>query len=325
MSGFVHTRAGDFKLREIAPIGLRMEGRNTMSHKQFYTRTEKLKLQSPLAYAAYRLQLAWEEAANAIGNAFRNVWKAAQHQSGQPASAVATGNLKPLRLNLQHFADGNPPGEGDPDPNNNPNNQGNPPDPDDDELTLADLLKTNPKIRAEHNERVEKAVKKRLKNIDFDVDEAKEALREKKAREEAGDDDKKVVDQRVTDLQKEVDTRDAALKRLGVVAYAAENNLDHKLLNRLAADQISSLELGENMDLEAEELDDIVSGLREEFPQLFPDKTKDDQGGDNPPPPNGSHRSGSHRQINPNPPTGAGSTDTQVAETLARLKAAKRI
>lgn len=240
------------------------------------------------------------------------------------ASTMVRGKLNPLRLDLQFFADpaGDPPGDDDPtDPPADPPSG-------DDTLTLADLLRTNPAIKTEYNERVEKVVKKRLKNFDFDPDEARTALREKKERDAAGDSQQTVVNQEITDLKTQNQKLLDRTKALNLANYASSVDLDPKLLVRLAGSSVSELELNEQFELDTDELDDIVADLRTEFPNLFPQPGAAGEDPEDPPPAarKTTYNAGSQQRTNTPPKTtGDANAATEVADTLERLKKMNRI
>lgn len=240
--------------------------------------------------------------------------------TGVRSAATIAKPVSPLRLDIQFFAD--PPA----DPKDPKKPDGDPPPPDDDELSLADLLKTNPKIKAEYKEKVEAAIQKRFKNYDFDPEEARTALREKKERDEGSSDDQVKVNDTIIALTKTNQKLEAKLKTAEVAAYASANGINPKLLTRLAGSQIEGLELSDKYELDASDLEDIVDDLRAEFPEQFPVTTdpKDPGAGAAPPPPVKKPYNPGTQQTN-NPEGGKPNPEADVAATLERLKKSKRI
>lgn len=216
--------------------------------------------------------------------------------------------LKPLRLNIQFFAD----------PAKDPDLD---PDDKDELLTLKDMFKKYPHLRVEHKQRMTDAVNERFKSYDFDPEEAKTALAEKKQREESGD----TVEVAKTQLTNEFKSKEekylARIKGLAVEAYAAKDGLDPKLISKLAAEQVGKLALDESLKLKAEDLDDIIEELRTEFPTAFPVVETVD-----PDPANAAITPvkkmvipGSKQQTNPPPPKGDENVEAEMAAILENI------
>lgn len=251
------------------------------------------------------------------------LWNAFQERfnSGAPASTVLNGS-RHLPLNLQFFADpGDPPGN---DPKDPPANT--------DELTLAELLKTNPKINAEYKTKVEAAINKRFKSYDFDPEEAKVAIQEKKDRDANKGAEDAIVQAKIDGLEGKLAKLQDKAKQLAVETFAAANGLDAKLFTRLAGQEIAALKLDDNFDLDKEELDDVVNTLRADFPQIFttPDPNNQQQQQQEPPPPNTTkvYNGGSTQRTNTPPPPGGKDDEAikaEMKETLERLNKAGRL
>lgn len=226
-----------------------------------------------------------------------------------------------LRLDLQFFAE--PPGD---DPQNDPGT----PNPEDDEPpTLAELIKQYPTLKAELKAEKAAAVSKRFKNYDFDVEEARTALREKKERELTGEAQIDPTNDAIVSLSQKTNSLESKVKALSVENYAIANELDPKLLVRLGKDQIDSLQIdNDDFSLDSDELDEIVDGLRDEFPNLFsaPKEKKEEDPEEDPEiVPSSGFNPGSTQRTNKPPKSGPIDTAAMVAETLERLKASKRI
>jgi hypothetical protein len=186
---------------------------------------------------------------------------------GLPASTGEIGKRYPLQLDIQFFAD--------PPENNNPEDPpADPPGGSDDDLTLADLLKTNPKIKAEVNDRIEKAIKKRFKDID--PSEAAAALEEKRQREEAGEDQTKIENEQIKKLSATNAQLLKVAQEAAVISYAAKEGLDPNLITRLAAHDVAKLQLDDSFKADPEDVGEIVENLRAEFPDLFTTEKQED-------------------------------------------------
>ena len=236
---------------------------------------------------------------------FMNLFK--RFTSGLPATTVENQKLQPLKLDLQFFADDPPPGDNPP--------ADDPPPSDDDELTLADLLKTNPKIKSEYKTKVEGAIMKRFKDID--PEEARVAIAEKRQRDAdkaAGKTEEnpalKVLEAKVPKLEKRAKTL--------AVALHAENKEQAKLITRLAGDKIDALKLNDEYEVDSEEIEEIISDLRDEFPSLFAETQTPPAGGDNPPPPPPKRKPGTNQQLNDPPGSNTDAKDL-VKENLRKL------
>lgn len=172
----------------------------------------------------------------------------------------------PLRLDLQFFAD-------------NPEDKSKEKDPepgDDDILTLKDMFKKYPHLRAEHKERVTEAVTNRFKEYTFDPEEAKQALAEKKQRDESGDNLETLKTQLTKDYQSKEEKLLGRIKQLAIASHAGKDGLDPKLISKLAADKVSTLKLDDDLNVDTEALDDIIEDLRTEFPTVFPAPSTED-------------------------------------------------
>lgn len=248
--------------------------------------------------------------------------------SGLPASTVENGKAQLLPLDLQFFAE---PGTDGKDPKDPPagtdpkDPPADPPGTGEDDLTLADLLKTNPKIKQDMNERIEKAIKKRFNGID--PEEAKVAIAEKAARDAAGESFEQKESDTVKALNGKVATLETAAKELGVATYAAKEGLDANLILRLAGKDVGKLQLDDNAKVDPEDVADIVDDLKAEFPDLFTVKVDPADPAD--PPPAGNQRrrktAGPNTQHTNTPPPATGQGPAKARASLERLKNRGRI
>lgn len=264
----------------------------------------------------------WEQ----IKTAFRNLAELfLSVTGGRPTATVASGESSPLRLNLQFFAEENKdkddPTGGSDDPNKDKDTD--PPGGDEDDLSLADLIKSNPKIKSEMKDRIEKAVMKRFKNID--PEEARIAIAEKQERDNQKSEEEKNQkdDAALTTAQQKAQKFELKAKDLAVREYAVSNGLDAKLISRLAAAEIQNLQLNEDMEADADDLDEIVEGLKTEFPNLFAatdqtDRQEDKQQG------SGSRYNGGSNQKTNQPPNKGDKGISKVDESWERIKKTKR-
>ena len=254
----------------------------------------------------------WEQ----IKSAARNLIALFQRfTGGQPTATVASGKSFPLRLDLQFFAEA---GEGDPPGGDDPNKkkpEGDPPPPDDEELTLADLYKSNPNIKAEVKDKIEKAVLKRFKDID--PEEARAAIAEKREREQKKGEEGK-VDEEALRIEKEKSGKfESKAKDLAIREYAVSNGLDAKLISRLAANEIKSLQLDDNLEADPDDLGEIVDKLKDEFPNLFEVSEEAERKKETPPA--GRFNAGSSQKTN-QPPKDKDKGISATEESYARIK-----
>lgn len=221
----------------------------------------------------------------------------------------------PLRLDIQFFAES----EEDKDKNKKPDDDGG---GDDDILTLKDMFKKYPHLRAEHKTKLTDAVTERFKNYDFDPEEAKVALAEKKQRDESGDN----LETLKANLAKDYSDKEAKLlkqiKKFALSAHVAKDGLDPKLIATLAADKVESLNLKDDYTLDSDALDEILDDLRTEFPTVFPAESDGTEGAEIPPV--------KQKKLNPggqqtnNPPKANEAIDAEVAEIFESIKAKKK-
>lgn len=186
---------------------------------------------------------------------------------GQPTTSnEVVKKPEPLKLNLQFFADGGDDGGGD---GGDGGDDGGAGDGEDDEpLTFAELIKQNPEYRQAHNERVEKAVKRRLKNANPDKKPG-----DKKPDGDDGDEGGQVPNPEFETMRTKAEKLEARTKSLEVAAFAAAQDgftKDHvKLIQRLSAGRLKDLDLDDDGNLDGDEVADLVEAIVDEFPTLF--------------------------------------------------------
>ncbi|WP_394548818.1 hypothetical protein [Priestia aryabhattai] len=175
-----------------------------------------------------------------------------------------------VRLPIQFFSD-----EG--------NSGGNPEDDetDHDEPNLAEMMKSNPKLKQQYQEMLKTQLGKRMKKFeDVDVEEYR-LLKEKaeKSKNKGKGSDKEDHDD-ADDLKSELKAKEEKLlraerreKRASVKEFAIDNGVDPKLLARLI--DVDAIELDE--DGEPENLDELFEELQEEFPQYLKAQEESDE------------------------------------------------
>lgn len=246
--------------------------------------------------------------------------KLVMRKAGLPGATVASvkPSLKPLRLNLQFFADEDPPSSKTPD--------GFFP-------TLKDCFKANPHLEAAHKTAITNAVSERFKNYDFDAEEAKAAIKEKREREAAKAAGTDPESEEVKTLKAKNQQLEARTRALALEQYAGDAE-QAKLISRLAADKVGALKLNDNFELEKTELDAIVGELQTEFPTLFPAEEITDPaanagaaaGATTPPPTKKVGLVAGATQKTNTPPGGSAADPTEnVKAMLEKLKKTKRI
>lgn len=234
---------------------------------------------------------------------------------GLPASTEEKGKRYPLQLDIQFFAD--PPDDGNPDdPPADP-----PGGSDNDDLTLADLIKTNPKIKTEVNDRIERAIKKRFK--DLDPEAAAIALEEKRVRDEQQGDQQKIENEQVKNLTATNAKLVKVAQEAAVISYAASEGLDPNLITRLAAADVEKLQLNESFKADPEDVGEIVENLRTEFPDLFP--VSDPAAPDTQPKQRRGYAPGPNNQRTNTPPPPPPKGVEATKERVARLQKSGRI
>lgn len=162
-----------------------------------------------------------------------------------------------LRLPIQFFSDSSSdPDDGDTDP--------------DDEPSLAELIKNDPKLKQQYQELLKTQLGKRMKKFEgVDVEEyrqLKEKAEKNKNTSEGSEGDNQ------DDLKSELKAKEEKLlraelreKRAVVKEFAVDQGVNPKLLTRLI--DLDAIELDENG--EADNLDELFEELQEEFPEYF--------------------------------------------------------
>jgi hypothetical protein len=177
-----------------------------------------------------------------------------------------------LKMNLQHFAEGDDEGD-----DSDDDNDGDDSTDDEDELSLDELLK-DPKFKKQYQKKMKEQLGKRLKKYEgIDPEEVrrlKEQAEKKKKKDQDDEEDE------VENLKGELSEKDKKLqraerkeKKLAVKEFAIDNGYDHKLLSRLV--DLDEVEMDE--DGNPENLDELFEDIQSEFSQYFPDGTEDDE------------------------------------------------
>lgn len=221
---------------------------------------------------------------------------------------------KPLKLNLQFFAEGDPPQK------------------DGYYATLKEAFKANPHLHTEHKAAITEAVSDRFKKYDFDADEAKAALAEKAQREKDKAEGKDSESVEVRKLQERNSKLEAKTKKLALESVTGDAE-QAKLISRLASDKVAELKLNDDFELDKDAVNGIVGELREEFPNLFPVADDPTGGTDQQQQPDQSQqqqqaagtRTGGTAQRTNTPPGKDVDAAAEVAQIFEHLKKQKRV
>lgn len=266
----------------------------------------------------------WNELAERVKAVYSAVESYFEKQRGLSTSTTASCKSKPLQLDLQFFAD---PGE----PDDKQTNPTDPPGGDDDIPTLADLFKIHPHLRTEHKQKISDAITKRFKGYDFDPEEAKAAIAEKKQRDENKGNEDAVAIATLNTAKAERDRAVEIAKTYAFEAYSAAEGLDAKLIKRLAGRDIEKLTFDDDYKLDKDQVEEIVADLKEEFPTIFVAKAEEVQTPEQiaaaaaAKQKKGIVNSGSRQQLND--PQAGGDVDAEelVKATLERLNKSNRL
>lgn len=205
----------------------------------------------------------------------KSVFTAPSRQSGSTTEIV-----KPLKLDLQFFADPDPDKdkeeEIDKDKDKEPDKKQDPDiDPadkkqEDEEPSLTELFKKNPKLKEQYSEKFQKDFNKRLKGMN--LEEARKAveLLEKLGLTPDGKENPNPVNQQQAAAP--APKLEAKMKDLSFKVYLADKGLDTALIGELGKSKVSELELNDDGELDAEDLDEIIEGLEKRFPTAFAEK-----------------------------------------------------
>ncbi|MEE6134627.1 MULTISPECIES: phage scaffolding protein [Bacillaceae] len=192
-----------------------------------------------------------------------------------------------LRLPIQFFSDSSSdPDDGDTDP--------------DDEPSLAELIKNDPKLKQQYQELLKTQLGKRMKKFEgVDVEEyrqLKEKAEKNKNTSEGSEGDNQ------DDLKSELKAKEEKLlraelreKRAVVKEFAVDQGVNPKLLTRLI--DLDAIELDENG--EADNLDELFEELQEEFPEYF--KVTDEEEEKERANQRNYYSPGSHQKVNKKP------------------------
>ncbi|WP_068672285.1 hypothetical protein [Oceanobacillus sp. Castelsardo] len=175
-----------------------------------------------------------------------------------------TKEIKPLKLNLQFFADEDPEDDPEDDLEDDPEE-----DPEDDIPDLDELLK-DPKFKKQYNAKLKGQLSKRMKKYkDIDPDEyrrLKEQAGKKNDKQDNDDEDElETLKTQLTEKEKRIERAERREKRAMVKEFAVDNQVNPKLLARLI--NVDDIELDE--DGEAENLEELFEELEEEFPEYL--------------------------------------------------------
>lgn len=185
-------------------------------------------------------------------------------ESGLPAKKEE--KIKPLKLDLQFFAD-----EDNSDDNDSDDDSGDSDDDsddiDNDELDIDELLKDK-QFKKQYQAKLKEQLNKRMRKYkDVDPEEYRR-LKEQagKKKDDAGDDDElETLKTKLTEKEKRIERAERREKRAMVKEFAVDNQVNPKLLARLI--NVDDIELDE--DGEPENLDELFEELEEEFPEYF--------------------------------------------------------
>ena len=167
-----------------------------------------------------------------------------------------------IKMNLQHFAEGDDAGD-------DSDDEGDGDDSTDDELSLDELLK-NPKFKKQYQQKMKEQLGKRLKKYEgIDPEEVRRLKEqaEKKKKKDQDDDEDEVENLKgeLTEKEKKLQRAERKEKKLAVKEFAIDNGYDHKLLSRLV--DLDEVEMDE--DGNPENIDDLFDEIQNEFPQYF--------------------------------------------------------
>lgn len=200
------------------------------------------------------------------------VWLVAMIQKltgGLPAETEENA-LKPLKLDLQFFADDDDSDDDDSDADDSDDLEDEDSGDDDDSPSLDELLKDK-EFKKQYNKRLKEQLGKRMKKYDgVDPKEYKrlKAAADKKKGKDVDPDDGPDPEQQKRLLRAERREKKAVIKE-----FAVDNGHNAKLLTRLI--DVDAIELDE--DGEPENLDELFEELESDFPEYFGTSDEDDE------------------------------------------------
>lgn len=181
--------------------------------------------------------------------------------------STITKEVKPLKLDLQFFAD-----EGDGSDDEDDTDDGDDGDDEGDEDDFPDLdeLLKDPVFKKQYNKKMKDQLGKRMKKYkDVDPDEYRrlkeKAGKKKDDQDDEEDDELESLRTQLSEKEKRIERAERKEKRAMVKEYAVDNQVNPRLLSRLI--NVDEIELDD--DGEAENLDDLFEELEEEFPEYF--------------------------------------------------------
>ncbi|RHW33527.1 hypothetical protein [Oceanobacillus profundus] len=179
-------------------------------------------------------------------------------------STITKEETKPLKMQLQFFADGD-----DDDPEDDSEDDLDDEDPEDDVPDLDELLK-DPKFKKQYNAKFKGQLSKRMKKYEgIDPEEYRrlkeQAGKKKQNQDDDEDEELETLKSELTDKEKRLLRAERREKRALVKEYAVDNDVSPKLLARLI--NVDDIHLDE--DGEAENLEELFEELEEEFPEYF--------------------------------------------------------
>lgn len=189
-------------------------------------------------------------------------------ESGLPAEKEE--KIKPLKLDLQFFADEDPEDDSVDDSEDELED-----DSDDDIPDLDELLKDK-KFKKQYQAKLKEQLGKRMKKYEGIDPEEYRRLKEKagKKDEDTDDDDElETLKTKLTEKEKRIERAERREKRAMVKEFAVDNQVNPKLLARLI--NVDDIELDE--DGEPENLEELFEELEEEFPEYFGSADDEDE------------------------------------------------
>lgn len=182
--------------------------------------------------------------------------------------------IKPLKLNLQFFADDDDDdSDDDSDDDEDGDDDSDDEDDEDDTPDLEELLK-NRAFRKQYNAKFKGQMSKRMKKKDEEIERLKgEGTKGKKKEKDDDDDDASELKSRLQDKEKRLLRAERREKRATVKEFAIDNGYDPKLLARLI--NLDEIELDD--DGEPENIDELFDEIEEEFPGYFGDSDDEDE------------------------------------------------
>lgn len=176
-----------------------------------------------------------------------------------------------LKMNLQHFAEGDDEGDDSDDDGDDST------DDEEDELSLDELMK-DPKFKKQYQRKLKEQLNKRMKKFDgVDPEEYRQlkekADKKKQKDQDEEDDEAESLKGELTEKEKKLARAEKKLKRSAVKEFAMEEGYDHKLLARLI--NLDEVEMDE--DDEPMNLEELFEEVQSEFPQYFGASSDDEE------------------------------------------------